>query len=211
MRLALEYIAAFLDCDGSIVIVQSRRKDRRAEYYPKINFYSQNLEVLKDIQETVGGSITPPNRSLMVYTLQMSPRSSVSTAKILAGYLRIKREQALTVVEFDKLNRSERRVGKKSGLGGREPVSDEIYNQRIALCERMRELNHKDSQAFRTNRVKSGETSKGEAILSQAAEGEGSAEGATTRVVSPNNNPPQETPARKGRDSLSSAHSPTVQ
>jgi hypothetical protein len=41
-------------------------------------------------------------------------------------------------------------------------------------------------------------------ILSEAAEGLGSAERATTRRVSPNDNPAHERPARKGRDSLAS-------
>ena len=60
-------------------------------------------------------------------------------------------------------------------------------------------------RAFRTNWVNSGKPSMSEAILSQAAEDYGSAEGATASLVSSNNNPDQERPARKGRDSLSSA------
>lgn len=210
MRLTLEYIAGFLDCDGSIVIVEGRRKNRRTEYYAKINFYSQNLGVLYEIQEVVGGAITPPNTS-MVHTLQLSPRASIAASEMLYPYLRIKRGQALTVMELERVNQSSEKIGKKYGRGGREPVSDEIFAQRIALCQKIRALNHVDSQAFRTNRVNSVKLSAGETIPSQAAAGEDSAEGVTTRVVSPNNNLPQETPARKGRDSLSSAHSCTIQ
>lgn len=210
MRLALEYIAGFLDCDGSIVIVESRRTNRRTEYYAKINFYSQNLGVLHEIRDVVGGAITPPNTS-MVHTLQLSPRTSIAAAKTLSPYLRIKREQAFTVLELQKVNRSNKKIGKRYGKGGQEPVSDEVFDQRIALCQKMRSLNHSDSQAFRTNRVNSVKLSTGETIPSQAAEGEDSAEGVTTRGVSPNNNPLHETPTRKGRDSLSSASSRTIQ
>ena len=60
-------------------------------------------------------------------------------------------------------------------------------------------------RAFRTNWVNSGNPSMSEAILSQAAADIGTAEGATASLVSSNNNPDQERPARKGRDSLSSA------
>jgi hypothetical protein len=211
MRLALEYVAAFLDCDGSISIVHSRRPNRtRDEYYAKINFYSQNLGVLYEIRDIVGGAITPPNTS-MVHTLQLSPRSSIAAAKMLSPYLRIKQEQGFTVLELEKLNRSSKKIGKRYEKGGHEPVSDEVFAQRITLCQKTQFLNHKDAQAFRTNRVKSVELSTGETMPSQAAEGKGSAEGVTTREVSPNDNPLQETPARKGRDSLSSAISRSIQ
>ena len=212
MRLAPEYIAGFLDCDGCISVVHSRQpKLKRDEIYPKINFYSQNLEVLNDIQEIVGGKITPRCNALAVYVLQLGPKATVSTIKMLLPYLRIKKEQALTILELDKLNKSYTRIGKRYGLGGQEPVPQSIYDQRMAICIRVRELNHRDSQAFRKNRVNSVELSTGETMPSQAAEGKGSAEGVTIRSVSPNNNPIQERPARKGRDDLSSAISRNIQ
>jgi hypothetical protein len=211
MRLALEYIAAFLDCDGSICIVHSRRQNRRDEYYAKANFYSQNLDVLYEIRDIIGGKITPPNTG-MVHTLQLSPKTTIAALKVLLPYLRIKREQALTVLELEKVNRSVKKVGRVGNIhGGQEPVPDYIFEQRIALCDKIRCLNHKDSQAFRKNRVKSGEPSEGEAIPSQATEGIGSVEGVTTREVSPNNNPLHETPTGNGRDSLSSVYSCTIQ
>jgi hypothetical protein len=66
-------------------------------------------------------------------------------------------------------------------------------------------------KAFRKNREKSVKLSRGETIPSQAIEGISSMEGVTTRLVSPNDNPIQEPPARKGRDSLSNAISSAVQ
>ena len=59
-------------------------------------------------------------------------------------------------------------------------------------------------RARRTNRVNS-EKALGRVTLTQAAAGIGSAEGATTRGMSPNNNFPHERPTGNGRYSLSSA------
>jgi hypothetical protein len=114
-------------------------------------------------------------------------------------------------MELDKLNKSFTRVGKRYGRGGQEPIPQSLFDQRMVLCKRVRELNHKDSQAFRKNRDNSVKLSTGETMPSQAVEGEGSTEGVTTREVSPNNNPLHETPARKGRDSLASAISRSIQ
>ena len=55
-----------------------------------------------------------------------------------------------------------------------------------------------DPECYRVNSVELSQ----ETIPSQAAEGEGSAEGVTTRSVSPNNNRSQECPTGNGRDSL---------
>lgn len=211
MRLSLEYIAGFLDCDGTIVVVRSRRQNRglRDEFYGKAMFYSQNLAVLHDISETIGGKVTPPNTT-MVHVLQLSTKVTVAALRLLAPFLRIKREQALLVIQLAEIKAERKKIGKQYGLGGSEPMAEEEYAKRIALHNQVCDLNHEDSRAFRTNRVNSGKLSGNETILSQAAEGKGSAEGATTRSVSPNNNPIHEPPARKGRDSLSSAEDPTI-
>jgi hypothetical protein len=204
MRLTLEYIAGFLDCDGSISIVHSKRpKLKRDEIYPKVNFYSQNLEVLQDIQETIGGALTPQCKTLDVYVLQLPPKVAVETLRVLAPYLRIKKQQALLVLEMNEINHSYKRINRV--------VPDSIFNKRIECRDKMRELNHKDGKAFRTNRENSVKLSLGETIPSQAVVGVDITEGVTTRLVSPNNNPIQEPPTRKGRDSLSSESSQVIQ
>jgi hypothetical protein len=210
MCLELAYIAGFLDCDGTIVIVRATRGGNEGfRYYGKICFYSQNLSVLRDIQAEVGGNIPPVQ--IDVYMLQLCPRETVVALKRLSPYLRIKREQAETVIELHRMiDATHHPRNKGLGGGGAKRLDESVYAARQVLYERMRELNHKDSKAFRTNRVNSVELLNGETIPSQAAEGEGSAEGVTTREVSPNNNPLHEPPARKGRDSLSSTDSAKV-
>ncbi len=202
MRLGYEYIAAFLDCDGTVVIVcAARGGNEGSRYYGKICFYSQNFQVLKDIQETIGGKIPPP--SLAVFMLQLSPRETLEALKNLVPYLRIKREQALLVLKLHEMITATPKLRNRTSKGGMARLPESVYEARRALYLRVSELNHVDSEAFRKNRVNSVNTPEG-AIPSQAAAASDSAEGVTTSRVSANNNPDQECPARKGRDSLSS-------
>jgi hypothetical protein len=211
MRLDLAYVAAFLDCDGSLTIYRRKRDVGGYNYSPKINFYSQNLGVLYDIRDTIGGEVTPPSMALDVNVLQLSIQEAVAAANLLLPYLRIKKEQALLMIEYQKAVLSTPRIGKRSGKGGGVRLSDEVLAQRHQFYLRMQELNASDPQAFRTNRVNSVKA-RSRVTPSQAAVGEvGTAEGVTTREVSPNNNPLHEPPARKGRHSLDSADAKSIQ
>lgn len=219
MRLELAYVASFLDCDGTVVIVASNRKRKKTgegyvEYYAKAVFYNQNLGVICDLQETIGGAISPPNPSLDNFCLQLAPKATVLCLKRILPYLRIKREQALLALQLHKQISSSKRVSAhRLGTGGGHHLRDGVKEERRMLCERMRALNAKDAaefRAFRTNWVNSGKPSMSEAILSQAAKDNGFAEGATASLVSSNNNLDQERPARKGRDSLSSVDDSTI-
>lgn len=214
MRLGIEYIAAFLDCDGTVVIVKAKKKDWSPSYYGKVCFYSQNLAVLEDIKETVGGSI-PPIPSGDVFNLQLNTRETLACLRLVLPYLRIKREQALTVFALhDLINSQPRQRAKRHGLGGSLKHDQSVLDAREAIYLKIRELNKRDSRAFRTNRLNSAEVPGG-ITPSQATAGEeptlfDSVEGVTATGVSPNDNPLHEEPARKGRHSLSSTE-PTIQ
>jgi hypothetical protein len=208
MRLGCEYIAGFLDCDGTVVVVRAARGGNEGfRYYGKICFYSQNLQVLKNIQETVGGKIPPP--SLAVFMLQLSPRETVKALKVLIPYLQIKKEQALLVVKLHEMIDSTPKLRNRTGMGGMARLPESVYEARHVMYLRVSELNHVDSEAFRKNRENSVKPSGEEATPSQAAAANDSAEGVTTSQVSANNNPGHETPTRKGRHSLSSAEEVT--
>lgn len=195
MNLELAYIAAFLDCDGTIVIMGSKRKTKgcgeRVEHYPKAMFYSQNLSVLHEIQAVIGGKVTPPNNGPDVYVLQLAPVATVECLRKLMPFLRIKREQGLLALELHKLVKSKK-------FGRWNPITPEQLALRESMRIRMQELNHKDAVSFRSHRsnwVNSVKPSSEEAIPSRAAGGTVPAEGVTAREVSPNDNPLQERPA----------------
>jgi|GEM_PF-5597208 len=202
MRLSLEYVAGFLDCDGTVIVTKANQ-GKRPRYYGKIMFYSQNLTALESVKDTVGGKIWA---GYGVYRLQLSPRETVAALSVLMPHLIIKKEQAKRVLILHEQIRGTVRVGNRVS-GGSEFLSDSIYDLRESIYQEVKFLNKVDSQAFRKNRMNSVETPEG-AIPSRAKDGQGnlldSLEGVTTSLLSPNNNASQESPARKGRDSLNS-------
>ena len=202
MRLSLEYVAGFLDCDGTVVVVKANT-GKRPRYYGKIMFYSQNLTALEGVKDTVGGKIWA---GYGVYRLQLSPRDAVAALTALVPYLIIKKEQAKRVLILQEMIRNTKQVGNRI-TGGSQFLADSIYDAREAIYQEVRSLNRVDSQAFKKNWKKSVEAPEG-VIPSQAEGGQEDSldpsEGVTTSSLSPNNNASHEPPARKGRDSLSS-------
>lgn len=207
MRLELPYIAAFLDCDGSVTITKASRPNGQYRYYGVACFASQNRKILEAIQCEVGGNLGITG---IVYQLHLPPQKAVAALKRLLPFMRIKRAQAEMVIALHDHIDMHRRNARP-----RKFHNEWIWTERKQMWAAIHALNHADSQAiraYRTNRVNSGKASGDDVILSQAVEGEiGSTEGATTRGVSPNNNPLQECPARKGRYSLSNAETTIIQ
>jgi len=207
MRLSCEYIAAFIDCDGCISIVKASPKKVKSapSYYARVGFYSQNLSVLKEIQEVMGGTICLP-RSHACYNLQLPPSATVVCLKAVRPYLRIKGDQADVALSLHRhLDENPVRGNHREG---RRLTPPEFLEYRESLLRTMKMLNHRDSQDIWKNRVNSAKAPRG-VIPSQAVVGEGATEGVTTRVVTPKNNLPQEDPTGNGRDSLDNAI-PTV-
>jgi hypothetical protein len=196
MVLSLDYIAGYIDADGTIVVVKNAEKHR---YYGKVQIYSQNMAVLESMKAGIGGKISPSGR---IFSLQISPKEAVKLLKAVAPLLQVKREQALLVLELHRHIDEHQKNRKSTGKPGGRVHDASVWEYREQLAQRVSDLNWRDSRAFETNRVNSVKTQEW-ATPSQAAEGEvGSAEGVTTRGPSPNGNDPQECPARKGRDSL---------
>lgn len=196
MRLSLEYIAGYLDADGTIVIVKAGRS-----YYGKVCVYSQNIHVLEAMKEVIGGTICVTG---MVFNLQLAPRATVRALQRMMPFLQVKKEQAAVVLELHRHIAAQARKGNRHGKPGQQPHSVEIWEYRESLNLKIKELNRFDSQAFSTNRVKSVKTPEG-ATPSQAIVGEsGAIEGVTTSSPSPNSIENQESPNRKVRDSLNS-------
>jgi hypothetical protein len=199
MSLSLEYIAGYIDADGTIVVV----KNQQRRYYGKVCVYSQNLTVLENIKAVIAGKISMNSG---VYHLQLSPNAAVKALKQLIPFLQVKREQALLVLELHRHIDQHRRRPHAGKVGG-SFLSAEVVEFREMLYLRNKDLNKFDSLAFRTNRVNSVKTQEW-AIPSQAEGGEvDSSEGVTTSHLTPKNNGDQECPGRatkvaKVRDSL---------
>lgn len=212
MKIGFEYIAAFIDCDGTVGITKAKPKKGTApQYYARVAFYSQNLAVLQDIQETVGGQICSP-KSHGTYNLQLAPKDSLACLEATGPYLRIKSKQAELALRLHERIAATSVRGKRTASGARVYTPAEVLAEREAMYLEMKRLNKLDSKTFKENRMNSAKALK-RVTPSQAAKGEGFAEGVTTRRVSPNNNPAHESPTGNddaGRHSLDSAHNLVV-
>jgi len=206
MRLSYRYIAGFFDGDGCIscsLIKQARSRDR-STMMPHVGVFNQNLEVLMDIMETFGcGDILAcvGNRAKVghsgAYRWEVPNPHIVRVLKLMLPYLRVKREQARVMLLL---------MDTKTTPKGKR-LDASVVERRVALVDRLQELNHRDSQAYREKWVNSGELSRScqvvaryETILSQAEVPIVSSEGAETRGLSGNNNSPHERPLPKGND-----------
>jgi len=213
MRLDAKYIAEFLDADGSIYIAKfARKEDRIAYIYGQVSFTSQNIGVLEDIRETVGGhwSHSPKSRYAGgAYSLVLCAEEAESCLKMVLPYLRVKAEQARLVLRLYELVKQKK--SQRAHAAGRTAIiTAEEYKERLAIRDAVMDLNRKDAKAYKTNWVNSAKTVK-TTTPSQAVAANDSTEGVTTREVSANDNPLHEDPARKGKHSLSSVELKSIQ
>lgn len=203
MKLHIAYIAGFLDADGTITCnMHKQTKSDSMWFKPQVEFCNQDLVVLKAIRETLESGVIRAYKvgKSGAFRLSIPMRDCKKVLERMIPYLVSKKEQAVLLIEG--LNLKQPR--------GRVIVPVEITEMRIAINQRIHELNHRNSKDYQTNWVKSVNPQSTLVmghwtIPSQASEGEiGSEEGVTTRMVSPNNNPSHERPTGNGRDSLNS-------
>src|SRR2546430_16256137 len=53
-----EYLAGFMDGEGYLGLARIRRRNRTSEYCLRVSIYNSNLAILKEIQRTVGGTMS---------------------------------------------------------------------------------------------------------------------------------------------------------
>src|SRR5262245_5214010 len=208
MRLHYAYIAGFFDGDGCIscsLVDQQRQIHRKATLAIHVGFFNQNLDVLTNIMETIEcGEILAcvGNRHAKrgvtgAYRLEIPNKQIARVLTRLLPYLQVKREQARVMLML-----LQTRMPR-----GNKPMPLELLQQRQALVQKLQQLNHADSQAYRTKWVNSVELSRSchivaryaETIPSQARAAFDSLEGVETSSVSANNNRSHEDPPRKGK------------
>src|SRR2546426_2808376 len=57
-----EYLACFMDGEGYLGLARIRRRNRTSEYCLRVSIYNSNLAILKEIQRTVGGTMSDVGR-----------------------------------------------------------------------------------------------------------------------------------------------------
>lgn len=184
-----QWIAGFVEADGCIHIGKSG--GRNMKQFPCSRFHMLLTATQLDrrpmvlLQQTFGGKMQFVKRSGgRTYTQWViCANEAFAALSLLYPYLRFKKEQAFLAMELQK-NINEQRG--KWNRNGRLP--EVISAWRRDLYFRCKELNSRAYlQKLNAASGEFGETLS-EKTPSQAAEGPGSAEGVTTREVSPNNN-----------------------
>ena len=208
MTPSYEYIAGFLDADGHIGIVKSTPAHSAPQYWVRMVMYSQNLSALQAISEVVGGYVlsAPTKNGVGVgcYRLVVKPSQAIPALEKIMPHMIIKKQQVDLAFRLH-ATISRHSYHGRSKTAGILRTPGHITEEREAMYVEMKRLNHQDSMEYRKIWVNSEEAPEG-VTLSQAVEGNGSTEGATTSSVSPNNNLSQERPASiaTGRHSLDS-------
>ena len=146
-----KYLAGFIDGEGSLMLAKVRRVVRRdSAYVARISVDNTNKAVLQDLQHSFGGSLYEqrPQKAgwSRGYKLLWTGKNVEGPLRLVAPYLRVKRDRAVTFFRFID---HQRRTG-----SGRAPSLARIVAYREALFLRMKQLNAKGAtQARRESRT----------------------------------------------------------
>lgn len=161
--LTLSYAAGFIDADGCITIAKVHNrygniKGKMPSYYLRIVATGINKDIIVWFKETFNGSVAckvskhgescylPHHRVQWIW--ETSGNMALETLIKLEPYLKVKRDQAVIGIEFqkNKANYFEHNRGKI--------IPDNIANEREILYKKMRELKAKGEtlETYRSRR-----------------------------------------------------------
>jgi len=145
--LPIEYLAGFVDGEGSLMITRWKGRGSGPHHRPRISISNTNRSVLEDIQRAYGGILTYQDSRQtgwkesfqLVWTNGMVEKLLAE----LSPDLRLKREQAAVMMEFIRHQKTTPRV--RQGPNGRffAPLLPDVIAYRESLYNQMRGLNAK--------------------------------------------------------------------
>ena len=192
------YVAGLFDGDGSVFFTEHFNKPmQRMNTVLCVGFSMQSKKTLEWLCSRFGGTVLNPARMQRAFTYRATARRAFTILEMVAPYVITKKKQVTFVTWAYPILFKDAR----GGWGTHKNLGSEVLGARHQCYEILHLLNSEDSAFFHG---KSGEFSGNlqaavskllpTITLSQASEGKGSEEGATTREVSPNNNLPHERP-----------------
>ncbi len=138
-----EYLAGFVDAEGSLMIAKFRATSPGKWYYrARASLDNVDGQVLKEIQGTYGGILFRPRRRKsgwrVVYKLVWTGDRTERLLNPILPHLRVKRKQGELLLRFiqHRSRTSVRRIGTRDG-----PLPDRVIALREGFHARMRELN----------------------------------------------------------------------
>ena len=138
-----EYLAGFVDAEGSLMIAKFRATSPGKWYYrARASLDNVDGQVLREIQGTYGGILFRPRRRKsgwrVVYKLVRTGDRTERLLHPILPHLRVKRKQGELLLRFiqHRSQTSVRRIGTRDG-----PLPDRVIALRERFHARMRELN----------------------------------------------------------------------
>jgi len=107
----LQYMAGFYDGEGYITLMESRPSKTRknASFSVFLSVSNTHFDTMKWLQDAIGGKLyckkaeNDSSRKLDLYILEHFGDEAVSVLKSIFPYLRVKKDQALVIFEFQKV------------------------------------------------------------------------------------------------------------
>ena len=145
VRVSAEYLAGFVDAEGSLMIAKFRAASPGKWYYrARASLDNVDGQVLREIQRAYGGILFRQRRGKsgwrVVYKLVWTGDRTKSLLHLILPHLRVKRKQAELLLRFiqHRSQTSLRRIGTRA-----IPLPDQVIALREGYHARMRELNAK--------------------------------------------------------------------
>ena len=142
---SIEYLAGFIDGDGSLSLAKRFPRWRSYEYSLRVVLYNTNREVLAEIRQTFGGVLTDvgPRSAAWKprYALIWTNATAATLLSTVGFHLRVKRRQATTLLEFQEHLRECHRA--RDPRGRLLPLSGRELELREALYGHLKTLNAK--------------------------------------------------------------------
>lgn len=144
-NLSAEYLAGFVDAEGSLMISKSiNRENQRPTYGTRMAVSNTDRCSLEEIRRIFGGKLMyqPARNSRWrdAYQLVWSGGMSRRLLPIIAPYLRVKRTQAAVMEEF---TRHQETVWRENDGRHSARLSDDVLALREGMYQRMKILNAK--------------------------------------------------------------------
>ncbi|MBA7497232.1 hypothetical protein ES702_07844 [subsurface metagenome] len=140
--LTLEYIAGFVDGEGSFTIARHKEDS----YIPHITIGNTNLKIVQDIQKyfSIGLKIYTrhpknPKHKVDYQLVAQTIDTCKSVAALLEPYLRIKKEQAQIFMQYPRSQYTSRLKGRQKDFSTKS-LQQKLRNRIMALNKRGRPI-----------------------------------------------------------------------
>ncbi|MFQ5552939.1 MAG: hypothetical protein ACE5EW_04390 [Thermoplasmata archaeon] len=138
---SLDYLAGFIDGEGSLSLARIPRRGRSTEYCVRLSIANTNKRILLEVQSEFGGTLArnpwKNPRWKPSYALIWTNAAAVELLRMISSRLRVKSSNAVLLLEFaehvTEYGRPRDRKGRLLSLSKGEKEIREVYHERLRL------------------------------------------------------------------------------